>query len=234
MVFVAASLLLGLLPSAMGLVFNTPTGVAEDGTFLASWTPAAGDPTFALFLKGPITIDVATGVNPANGNISVTLGAVPPGTYALEANTGDDIETILATSSTFALGAPGTGGAAAAAGAGAAAAGAGAAAAGAGNAAAAGGAATGAATGAAAGTGAAAAAGGQALNGKKGKGGAAAKAGAAAAAAKAAAAKAAAAKAAAAKAAAAKAAAAKKGGKKAGKRPRSGLSRAVFGDEELA
>jgi hypothetical protein len=194
MVFVASILFAAsmVLPSVMGLTLNTPANTAEDGTMLVTWTPATGDPTFALLLDGPISIDAATGVNPTLGNTSVALGQVPPGTYTLQAVTGDAIGTVLSTSKSFQITAKAAGGAAAAAPPDVAATSAAAAAVTAAPATAA------AATAAAAGT-----------AGKKGKGGAAAKAGAAAAAAKAGAAKAAAAKAGAAKAGAAKAGAKK-------------------------
>jgi len=213
MVFVASILFAAsmVLPSVMGLTLNTPANTAEDGTMLVTWTPAAGDPTFALLLDGPISIDAATGVNPTLGNTSVALGQVPPGTYTLQAVTGDAIGTVLSTSQSFQITAKAAGGAAAAAAAGGAAA-----------AAAPAVAATGAAAAAvtAAPATAAPATAAAATTGKKGKGGAAAKAGAAAAAAKAGAAKAAAAK---------KAGAAKAGAKK-GPRMVTGVK---FGRREL-
>jgi hypothetical protein len=214
MVFVASILFAAsmVLPSVMGLTLNTPANTAEDGTMLVTWTPAAGDPTFALLLDGPISIDAATGVNPTLGNTSVALGQVPPGTYTLQAVTGDAIGTVLSTSQSFQITAKAAGGAAAAAAAGGAAAAAAPAVAATGAAAA--------AVTAAPATAAAATAAAAGTAGKKGKGGAAAKAGAAAAAAKAGAAKAAAAK---------KAGAAKAGAKK-GPRMVTGVK---FGRREL-
>jgi len=110
MISVASVLALALLPSAMGLKFNKINNVATDGQLFASWTDVAKtDPTFAILLKGPISIDVQTGVNPAAGNITVTLGAIPEGMYTLEAATGDDIEKTVATSNAFQVTAAGTG-----------------------------------------------------------------------------------------------------------------------------
>ncbi|KAJ6483081.1 hypothetical protein C8R45DRAFT_1099396 [Mycena sanguinolenta] len=103
MVFIASILFAAscVLPSAMGLTLNTPTNTAEAGNLLVTWTPAATDPTFAILLKGPISIDVATGVKPALGNTTVALGQIPPGTYTVEAVTGDAIGTVLSTSQPF-------------------------------------------------------------------------------------------------------------------------------------
>nr|GAT51137.1 predicted protein [Mycena chlorophos] len=110
MVFVSASVLslaALLLPSAMALTLNTPADVDADGTLLASWTPAAGDPTFALLLSGPVSIDIATGVNPTSLNESVVLGDIPAGTYKLQAAVGDDIDKVISTSGSFQIGAIG-------------------------------------------------------------------------------------------------------------------------------
>ncbi|KAJ6483082.1 hypothetical protein C8R45DRAFT_1075443 [Mycena sanguinolenta] len=109
MVFIASILFAAsfVLPSVMGLKLNTPANTAEAGTLLVTWTPAKGDPTFALLLDGPISIDAATGVNPTAGNTSVALGQVPPGTYKLQAVTGDAIGTVLSTSQPFQITAEG-------------------------------------------------------------------------------------------------------------------------------
>jgi hypothetical protein len=206
MVFVASILFAAsmVLPSVMGLTLNTPAGTTEDGTLAVSWTPATGDPTFALVMTNTGTkeaIDVATGLVPTALNSSVALGQVPPGTYTLEAVQGDAIGTVLSTTQPFQITAAAAGGAAAAA-------------------APPDVAATSAAAAAVTAAPATAAAATAAAAGKKGKGGAAAKAGAAAAAAKAGAAKAAAAK---------KAGAAKAGAKK-GPRMVTGVK---FGRREL-
>jgi len=207
MVFVASILFAAscVLPSVMGLTLTTPAGTTEDGTLAVSWTPATGDPTFALVMTNTATkeaIDVATGLVPTALNASVALGQVTPGTYTLEAVQGDAIGTVLSTTQPFQItaAAAAAGGAAAAAPPDVAA--------------------TSAAAAAVTAAPATAAAATAAAAGKKGKGGAAAKAGAAAAAAKAGAAKAAAAK---------KAGAAKAGAKK-GPRMVTGVK---FGRREL-
>ncbi|KAF7296313.1 hypothetical protein HMN09_01101100 [Mycena chlorophos] len=110
MVFISASVLslaALLLPSAMALTLNTPADVDADGTLLASWTPATGDPTFALLLSGPVSIDIATGVVPTALNESVVLGDIPPGTYKLQAAVGDNIDKVISTSGSFQIGAIG-------------------------------------------------------------------------------------------------------------------------------
>ncbi|KAJ7795139.1 hypothetical protein B0H14DRAFT_3496322 [Mycena olivaceomarginata] len=85
----------------MGIKLNTPKDTAADGTLLVTWKPAATDPTMALVLDGPISVDIATGVVSAAGNTSVGLGNIPPGTYKLQAVVGDALETVLDTSGDF-------------------------------------------------------------------------------------------------------------------------------------
>ncbi|KAJ7473117.1 hypothetical protein B0H11DRAFT_2195725 [Mycena galericulata] len=118
MVFVKASILFSaaacVLPSVMGLTLNTPTGTDADGVLNVTWTTVASDPVFALELVGPVSIDAATGVEPATLAESVNLGSIPPGTYKVQAVVGDDIATVLSTSGDFTIGAAGAAVAAAA------------------------------------------------------------------------------------------------------------------------
>jgi hypothetical protein len=111
MVFVKASILFSaaacVLPSVMGLTLNTPTGADADGVLNVTWTTVASDPVFALELVGPVSIDAATGVQPATLAESVNLGSIPPGTYKVQAVVGDDIATVLSTSGDFTIGAAG-------------------------------------------------------------------------------------------------------------------------------
>ncbi|KAJ7795142.1 hypothetical protein B0H14DRAFT_2621275 [Mycena olivaceomarginata] len=108
MVYYASILLASILPAVMGIKLNTPVDTAADGTLLITWTPAATDPTMAMVLDGPISVDIATGVASAAGNTSVGLGNIPPGTYKLQAVVGDDLATILDTSGDFKILAAGT------------------------------------------------------------------------------------------------------------------------------
>ncbi|KAJ7302664.1 hypothetical protein DFH08DRAFT_904899 [Mycena albidolilacea] len=101
MVFIASILFACVLPSVMGIKLDTPKDTAADGTLLVTWKPAATDPTMALVLDGPISIDIATGVAAAAGNTSVGLGNIPPGTYKLQAVVGDALETVIDTSGDF-------------------------------------------------------------------------------------------------------------------------------------
>ncbi|KAJ7302676.1 hypothetical protein DFH08DRAFT_72095 [Mycena albidolilacea] len=101
MLYIASILLASALTSVMGIKLNTPADTAADDTLLITWTPASTDPTMAMVLDGPISVDIATGVASAAGNTSVGLGNIPPGTYKLQAVVGDDLETILDTSGSF-------------------------------------------------------------------------------------------------------------------------------------
>ncbi|KAJ7795148.1 hypothetical protein B0H14DRAFT_3496330 [Mycena olivaceomarginata] len=101
MLYIASILLASALTSVMGIKLNTPADTAADDTLLITWTPASTDPTMAMVLDGPISVDIATGVASAAGNTSVGLGNIPPGTYKLQAVVGDDLETVLDTSGSF-------------------------------------------------------------------------------------------------------------------------------------
>ncbi|KAJ7186047.1 hypothetical protein C8R46DRAFT_1289515 [Mycena filopes] len=90
------------LPSALGLTLDTPVNTDADGNLAVTWT---ADPTFALKLVGPISIDIATGVDPAELSTTVGLGQIPPGKYKLQAVVGDDIDQVISTSKSFTIGA---------------------------------------------------------------------------------------------------------------------------------
>ncbi|KAJ7028331.1 hypothetical protein C8F04DRAFT_1266047 [Mycena alexandri] len=82
----------------MGLTLDTPVTTDADGTLAVTWST---DPTFALKLVGPASIDIATGLDPTALSAKVGLGQIPSGTYKLQAVVGDDIDTVLATSKPF-------------------------------------------------------------------------------------------------------------------------------------
>ncbi|KAJ6533900.1 hypothetical protein DFH09DRAFT_1406108 [Mycena vulgaris] len=103
-----------VLPSAMGLTLNTPTGAAAEGTVLVTWSTVATDPKFSLLLvdqQNKETFDVAQGIAPTALNTTVALGAVPPGTYTLQAVEADSINTFLSATGTFTVSAAGAAGA---------------------------------------------------------------------------------------------------------------------------
>ncbi|KAJ6516712.1 hypothetical protein C8R47DRAFT_1088113 [Mycena vitilis] len=108
--FFRSTLLFGaavVLPSVMGLTLDTPVTTDADGTLEVTWKTVASDPAFTLLLKGPITIDIATGIAPATLKSSVGLGQIPPGKYTLEAVNADDIEEVLSKSKEFSIDAAG-------------------------------------------------------------------------------------------------------------------------------
>ncbi|KAJ7638340.1 hypothetical protein FB45DRAFT_399337 [Roridomyces roridus] len=97
----------------MALKLDTPAAAQTKGAIAVTWTTAKTDPKFTLILQrqdANMDIDVATGIDPTTLKATVNIGAVPPGTYKLQAVQAADIAVPLASTGTFQITAAGAGG----------------------------------------------------------------------------------------------------------------------------
>ncbi|KII93096.1 hypothetical protein PLICRDRAFT_35273 [Plicaturopsis crispa FD-325 SS-3] len=108
--FCKLSALVALVPLVSALTLSTPENLTSGGPATITWTNESGDPsTFSLELVNTVfhdTFAIANNVVPASGSITINLPSVPARDgYTLEAVDISNINSVLATSGSFTIGA---------------------------------------------------------------------------------------------------------------------------------